>query len=373
MPFSSLLVRNFVSSSSLIGPSGAPDVPAVFSEAAVPTARAAPEVAAAENASAVPAAAKAAAARLGLSHTHFSNPHGLDSDGHYTTARELAAIAAAALENETFAEIAGTYKKVISTEDGSISRLLVNHNRMLRSYDGAIGVKTGYTSGAGRCLVSAARRDGVTLIAVTLDDHRDWADHTAMLDAGFAAYSERILCGAGELTYTLPLEGAEENSLTVSNGDSAAVVLPRGAELRQVVELPRFVFAPVRSGQTLGAVHYYVGEREVASVPLFAQQSAEEKQSGISGFFASLGSRISALGPADLYIACGKCIAQLAEHKPRDPQAPCRPHLQIRHRSRKRCDCRQRTLPCGAARDRRRHRLCRHIRITKQNTLTRMP
>ena len=191
--------------------------------------------------------------------------------------------------------MAGTYKKVISTEDGSISRLLVNHNRMLRSYDGAIGVKTGYTSGAGRCLVSAARRDGVTLIAVTLDDHRDWADHTAMLDAGFAAYSERILCGAGELTYTLPLEGAEENSLTVSNGDSAAVVLPRGAELRQVVELPRFVFAPVRSGQTLGAVHYYVGEREVASVPLCAQQSAEEKQSGISGFFASLGSRISAL------------------------------------------------------------------------------
>ena len=72
-------------------------------------------------------------------------------------------------------------------------------------------------------------------------------------------------------------------------------MLPRGAELRQVVELPRFVFAPVRSGQTLGAVHYYVGEREVASVPLFAQQSAEEKQSGISGFFASLGSRISAL------------------------------------------------------------------------------
>lgn len=235
------------------------------------------------------------AKQLGLSHTHFSNPHGLDSDGHYTTARELAAIAAAALENETFAEMAGTYKKVISTEDGSISRLLVNHNRMLRSYDGAIGVKTGYTSGAGRCLVSAARRDGVTLIAVTLDDHRDWADHTAMLDAGFAAYSERILCGAGGLTYTLPLEGAEENSLTVSNGDSAAVVLPRGAELRQVVELPRFVFAPVRSGQTLGAVHYYVGEREVASVPLRAQQSAEEKQSGISGFFASLGSRISAL------------------------------------------------------------------------------
>lgn len=236
------------------------------------------------------------AEQLGLSHTHFSNPHGLDSDGHYTTARELAAIAAAALENETFAEIAGTYKKVISTEDGSISRLLVNHNRMLRSYDGAIGVKTGYTSAAGRCLVSAARRDGVTLIAVTLDDHSDWADHTALLDAGFAAYSERRLCGAGELTYTLPLEGADEGSLTVSNGDAAAVVLPRGAELRQVVELPRFVFAPVRSGQTLGAVHYYVGEREVASVPLCAQQSAEEKQSGgISGFFASLGARISAL------------------------------------------------------------------------------
>lgn len=235
------------------------------------------------------------AEQLGLKNTHFANPHGLDSEGHYTTARELAAIAAAALENETFSEIAGTYKKTISTEDGSVSRLLVNHNRMLRSYDGAIGVKTGYTSSAGRCLVSAARRDGVTLIAVTLDDHSDWADHTAMLDAGFSAYAERLLCGAGELSYTLPLEGAESDSLTVSNGGEVSAVLPRNAELRRVVELPRFVFAPIESGQTVGTVRYYVGDREVAAVPLCAESAAEEKPSGISGFFASLGSRLSAL------------------------------------------------------------------------------
>lgn len=236
------------------------------------------------------------AAQLGLEHTHFSNPHGLDSEGHYTTARELAALAAAALENETFARIVGTYKKTVQTEDGTESRLLVNHNRMLRSYDGAVGVKTGYTSAAGRCLVSAARRDGVTLIAVTLDDHGDWADHTALLDAGFAAYSERQLCGEGELTFTVPLEGAEEDSITVANTSAMKAVLPKSAEVRTVVELPRFVFAPVVSGEELGAVRFFVGEREVAAVPLCAESSAEEeKPGGFAGFIASLSDRLSGL------------------------------------------------------------------------------
>jgi D-alanyl-D-alanine carboxypeptidase len=119
---------------------------------------------------------------LGLTATHFDNPHGLDGDTHYTTAYELALIAAHAMENTLFAEIASTVKKEIPLHNGEASRLLINHNRLLREYDDIIGVKTGYTKKCGRTLVSAAQRDGVRLICVTLADSHDWADHRALLD-----------------------------------------------------------------------------------------------------------------------------------------------------------------------------------------------
>ena len=122
------------------------------------------------------------AAELGLEDTHFSNPHGLSADDHYTTAYDLARLTCAALENETFAAIVSCKTKTIS--DGR--RYLSNHNRLLRSYEGYIGVKTGYTRHAGRILVSAAERGESQLIAVTLADPDDWRDHAALLDYGFA-------------------------------------------------------------------------------------------------------------------------------------------------------------------------------------------
>lgn len=123
---------------------------------------------------------------LGLVDTHFDNAHGLDSEGHYTTAYELAKITAFALKNPSFRTIVST-KKYASTSE--ISRYFSNHNKLLRIYDGAIGVKTGYTSLSGRCLVSAAERDGELYIAVTLNDRNDWEDHIAMLDYAFDNHS----------------------------------------------------------------------------------------------------------------------------------------------------------------------------------------
>ena len=130
------------------------------------------------------------ASELGLSSTHFTNPHGLPDEGHYTTARELALFASYAMESETFRDIAGTRKYTV-TVNGTDKREVTNHNRLLFSYDGATGVKTGYTKSSGRCLVSSAEREGFTLIAVTLDAPDDWRDHARMLDAGFA-YLDRI-------------------------------------------------------------------------------------------------------------------------------------------------------------------------------------
>ena len=119
----------------------------------------------------------AKAAELGLTDTHFDNPNGLPSDTHYTTAHELAKITAAALKDPVF-------RQIVSTKSCTVSgHVLSNHNRLLSMYDGAIGVKTGFTRAAGRCLVSAAERNGRTIIAVTLNDPNDWNDHREMLDA----------------------------------------------------------------------------------------------------------------------------------------------------------------------------------------------
>ncbi len=122
---------------------------------------------------------------LGLTSTHFTNPHGLPDDSHYTTAYELAVIASAALENKTVAEAVSTQNAIVGGENGEKKRYFTNHNKLLRLYDGACGVKTGFTKAAGRCLVSAAERDGTLLIAVTLGCPDDWNAHTAMLDYGF--------------------------------------------------------------------------------------------------------------------------------------------------------------------------------------------
>ena len=115
---------------------------------------------------------------LGMTHTSFANPNGLDADSHYSSARDMARLTAYALENEIF-------RRIVSTEYVTIGeRYLKNHNKLLSLYEGCLGVKTGYTKAAGRTLVCAAQRDGMELICVTLKDGNDWNDHTALFDFG---------------------------------------------------------------------------------------------------------------------------------------------------------------------------------------------
>ncbi len=128
------------------------------------------------------------AKELGLKDTNFENPHGLDSENHYTTAHDLAIIAAYALKNPTFKEISSTQKTVIHSSVGA--RAIKNHNKLLSSYNGCIGVKTGYTKKSGRSLVSAAERGGVLLISVTIDAPDDWSDHKKLFDYGFSYLKE---------------------------------------------------------------------------------------------------------------------------------------------------------------------------------------
>lgn len=213
----------------------------------------------------------AKARELGLENTHFTNPHGLYDEDHYTSAYDLAKLTVASLENERFKKIVSTYKISAPMEEGGESRLFVNHNRLLRTYDGAIGVKTGYTKKSGRCLVSAAERGGMTFVAVTLSAPDDWRDHAAMLDFAFSAYERTRLAGRGEFSFTLPVIGGELPFVKCENAAEAyAVIKKDNKNVTYKIELPRFLFAQIKKGDALGRVVFYNGVKEIARLTLTA-------------------------------------------------------------------------------------------------------
>ncbi len=219
-------------------------------------------------------------AELGLTDTHFTNPHGLDDEDHYTTARELGIIAAAALENDALCKIFSTYKMTVAAPDGGV-RLLINHNRLLKSIDGCIGVKTGYTKSNGRCLVSAAEREGLQLIAVTLNDGNDWHDHTMMLEAGFGAY-ERVKLSDIALPDIAVVNG-EQSLLRTRFEHDVFVTLPRaGARISYRIENTPSLQAPVCRGDDAGQVVFLCDGEEIARariVTAFAAAKKKEKGS----------------------------------------------------------------------------------------------
>lgn len=214
------------------------------------------------------------AEQLGLSHTRFENPHGLYHDTHYTTARELATIAQEVLRVPLLRQIVATYKYTIPHDGIDGRRLLVNHNKLLRSYDGALGMKTGFTKKTGRTLVSAAEREGLTLIAVTLNAPDDWKDHTAMLDYGFASYECVTIAPVGEFEYSMPICGGARKSVKLRNTEPLTLTLPKDHESpRCVIESnTRFAIGAVRQGQSLATVTVTCHGRSVSS-PLVATAS----------------------------------------------------------------------------------------------------
>ena len=223
----------------------------------------------------------ATAVRLGLSSTHFTNPHGLSDEEHYTTAYELALITQAALRIPLIAEIVATRKFSIPHPTADGVRVLINHNRLLRTYEGCIGVKTGFTKQSGRCLVSAAERDGVRLIAVTLHASDDWKDHAAMLDYGFSICTSVSLAEIDAYRIPLPLVGSKDGYVLVHNKDALRITLPTShGPIRSVVELARFDYAPLPAAATVGRVRFFCDsdrdgtEEEIGQVPLVTAAEA---------------------------------------------------------------------------------------------------
>ena len=214
------------------------------------------------------------AAQVGMDDTHFANPSGLDENGHYTTAYDMALLTREALKNDDFRAICGMQSAQVEFGAPPYKRTLYNSNKLLKMYDGCIGVKTGFTDNARRCLVSAAERDGCTLIAVTLNAPDDWNDHKALLDGGFAMIrpvNVRINSFAAEV-----IGGAEDNVTIVP--ESRVVIGMTDAESRTLsvkYSTPPFVYADIEKGDMLGYADIYLGGSHIKRVGLIAADSVE--------------------------------------------------------------------------------------------------
>lgn len=198
----------------------------------------------------------------------FANPSGLNDDNHYSTAYDMALLACACLDNEAVAQICATRSITVG------KRTFVNHNKLLYRYEGCVGMKTGYTELAGRTLVSAARRDGQTLVCVTLNDRDDWNDHAKLLDYGFETYPRSVLCKTGEGFGTVAVEGSLIPAVPVTAAWEAGY--PFAAEENPVleVELADVVASPVAAGTQVGTAVWSLDGRPVVRVPLVSLCSA---------------------------------------------------------------------------------------------------
>lgn len=204
------------------------------------------------------------AERLGMTHTHFANPNGLDAEGHYSSARDMAVLTAYALQNQDF-------KRIVSTASATIGeRYLSNHNKLLRLCEGCIGVKTGYTKAAGRTLVSAAARSGMTLICVTLNDGDDWNDHMALFDYGFSQYHLETAVSAGRALSSVLVRGGSPAHIPLIAAADLSCPLTEGESLTIVARAPLLVEPPVVPGQVIGEAAAYLDGEKVAAVPMIA-------------------------------------------------------------------------------------------------------
>lgn len=215
------------------------------------------------------------AREIGMTETNFVTPSGLDDEEHYSTAYDMALLGREAMGNEEFARIAGSSTLQVEFMEPEQKVSYTNHNKLLRIYDGCIGIKTGFTKKAGRTLVSAARRDGTTLIAVTLNAPDDWDDHMAMFDYGFETV-KTVQMGGEALPETLPVAGSDKQGIGLRMGQKLNMTLPieQAQEVESRVLLPKFLYAPVRAGEKVGRVQYLMGGEEIYSVPIIAAEEA---------------------------------------------------------------------------------------------------
>ena len=207
---------------------------------------------------------------LGLTGTHFENPNGLDSPEHYSTAKDLAVLAAYAMKNPIFA-------KTVSTKTVTVgNQALRNHNKLLWQVEGADGVKTGFTKAAGRILVSSAIRQGRRLVAVTINDGNDWVDHAALLNDGFADYRIYQIVEKGQCLGSIEVLSGQQKRVNVLAAEDFSYALSEQEKPHIVLSGMGLAYAPVVEGQIGGFAYVCIGSTAVGKVPVIYEETVEQ-------------------------------------------------------------------------------------------------
>lgn len=220
----------------------------------------------------------ARADEIGMRDTHFVTPSGLDDDEHYSTAYDMALLGAEAMKLPALREAVSSSTVTVAYESPKGKTVtLKNHNRLLREYEGCIGIKTGYTDKSGRTLVSCAERNGVRLVAVTLSDRDDWRDHTALLDYGFSQVSN-VRLSPVEKKLSLPVAGTGKSVDVFPDTEVWAVIRPKDKDsVTERLCAPRFLYAPVGDGYIAGRAQYILEGRVIAEASLIVRSTAEKQ------------------------------------------------------------------------------------------------
>lgn len=219
------------------------------------------------------------ARQIGANNTHFCNPNGLPNEDHYTTAEDLGKIACYAMQNETFRQIVSTEHRVIPWQGHEWDRSLRNKNKMLYNYEGANGIKTGYTKAAGRCLVSGALREDIQLVSVVLNAGDMYGDSEALLDYGFEEVSLHEAAKAGDHKATVAVENGTIPDLEVALERDIVIAIRQSelSELETKVIVPSHVQAPIAQGDVIGRVEIYLQGILLGTGALCAQQNIPQR------------------------------------------------------------------------------------------------
>lgn len=217
------------------------------------------------------------AEQIGMHNTTFVTPSGLDKDNHHSTAYDMALLGAYAMENKDFTSISSKKSDKVEFINPPKCVSYRNHNKLLRLYDGCIGVKTGFTKAAGRCLVSCAQRNNVKLIAVTLNAPNDWEDHKNMLDYGFSN-TVNVSFNDRNLKINIPVQGGTLSEISACGISSFSRSFKRGDEnkVKRVIEAKDYCEAPVEKGQIVGRVAYYLDGKEIGKNEILSEVSMEK-------------------------------------------------------------------------------------------------
>ncbi len=215
------------------------------------------------------------AKKSGAMNTSFENPHGLDSEGHFTTAYDLSLIAREAMKNEEFAKIVATKTYSIPMQGEKWDRALKNHNKLLWLYDGCTGVKTGFTKRCGRCLVSSAERNGQKLICVTLNAPDDWNDHSYLLDYGFNNYHAETPVKKGVKVTDFTYDEKNNRCVSIVAENDFTLSLKDGDIVTTSIKLSK-IKVPSEKGAYAGEIEVLCNGEKVGSVKLVTDKDIKK-------------------------------------------------------------------------------------------------